>query len=113
TGIIASSLAENSPLWMNARTDIRLFTAAERAADRVFRDSSKDFFPTATASFDPQFVTPSGAFTPSRTWRLTLFFSQPVFDGGQRTGLKVFRQAAAEASKLALTSVQIQARSEV
>lgn len=99
--------------WMAARPDIRLFAASERAADRVWRDSFKDFFPTATASFDPQGVTPAGAFAPSRTWRFTVSFSQPVFDGGQRGGLRRFREATAQASKLALASTEIQARSEV
>ena len=99
--------------WMTARTDVRLQTAAQRATDRVWRDSFKDFFPTATASFDPQGVTPAGAFAPSRTWRFTVSFSQPVFDGGQRGGLRRFREATAQASKLALASTEIQARSEV
>jgi outer membrane protein len=99
--------------WMAARPDVRLFAASERAAQRVWRDSFKDFFPTGTASFDPQNVAPAGAFAPSRTWRFTIVFSQPVFDGGQRRGLRRFREATASASRLALTSVQIQARSEV
>ena len=103
----------DEPAWMAARTDVRLFAATERAADRVWRDSFKDFFPTATASFDPQNITPSGLFQPSRTWRFTISLSQPIFDGGQRRGQARFRQATAEALKLALTSVQIQARSEV
>ena len=32
--------------WMSLRPDLRLFAAQERAADRVWRDSSKDWFPT-------------------------------------------------------------------
>jgi outer membrane protein TolC len=99
--------------WMGARTDLRLQTATQRAFERVWKDSSKDYFPTAIASFDPQGVTPSGVFTPSRTWRFTVSFSQPIFDGGQRRGLRRFREAAARASELALASTQIQARSEV
>ena len=39
--------------WMALRPDVRLFTAEERAADRVWRDSSKDWFPTGVLSFDP------------------------------------------------------------
>jgi outer membrane protein len=99
--------------WQAARPDLRFLTAAERAADRVWRDSVKDFFPTGIASFDPQSVNPAGAFAPSNTWRFTVVFSQPVFDGGQRRGLRRFREAAAQASRLVLTSAQIQARSEV
>ena len=103
----------DEPTWMGARTDVRLQTATQRAFDRVFRDSSKDYFPTGIASFDPQVVTPAGAFAPSRSWRFSVSFSQPIFDGGQRRGLRQFREAAARASQFALTSTQIQARSEV
>lgn len=105
--------AVDEPAWMAARPDVRLLTATERAAERVWRDSFKDFFPTGTVFFDPQAVTPAGAFSRSRSWRFTVSFSQPVFDGGQRRGLSRFRQAAAEASRLALSELQIQARSEV
>jgi outer membrane protein len=103
----------DEPTWMAARPDLRLFTAAERAAERVSRDSFKDYFPTVNASFDPQAVTPSGLFQPSRTWRLSFFASQPIFDAGQRRGLARARAAAVESSRFELASLQIQARSEV
>ena len=103
----------DEPAWMGARTDVRLQTATQRAFERVFRDSSKDWFPTGIASFDPQSLTPAGAFVASRSWRFSVSFSQPIFDGGQRRGLRQFREAAARASEFALTSTQIQARSEV
>ena len=99
--------------WMAARPDIRLFAATERAADRVWRDSSKDFFPTGAISFDPQALAPAGAFNSARSWRFVVSFSQPIFDGGQRRGLKRFREAAFNASRLALQGLQIQVRSEV
>ena len=103
----------DEPTWMGARTDVRLQTATQRAFERVFRDSSKDWFPTGIASFDPQSLTPAGAFAASRSWRFSISFSQPIYDGGQRRGLRQFREAAARASEFALTSTQIQARSEV
>ena len=99
--------------WLGMRTDIRLFTADVHAAERVLSDSSKDYYPTATASFVPQAITPAGAFTPSRTWRLLVSASFPVFDGGDRRALKQLRQAALETSKLSLTAAELQARSEV
>ncbi len=103
----------DEPTWMAARSDLQLFTATERAADRTWRDSFKDYFPTVFASFDPQAVTPSGLFQPSRTWRLTFSASQPIFDAGQRKGVARVREAAATSSRLQLTSAQIQARAEV
>jgi outer membrane protein len=99
--------------WMALRPDIRLFTASERAADRVWRDSSKDWFPTGIASFDPQALVPASIFSSARSWRFVVSFSQPVFDGGLRKGQRRFREAELNVSRLALTGLQIQARSEV
>jgi outer membrane protein TolC len=101
----------DEPTWMAARPDIRLFTAEERAAGRVWRDSSKDWFPTGIALFDPQSLVPSSIF--STSWRFTLTFTQPLFDGGLRRGQRRFREADYNASRIALTEQQLQARSEV
>src|SRR6185295_13484343 len=95
------------------RTDVKLLTASQRAADRVLKDSSKDWLPSVSASFDPQAVTPSGAFSPSASWRFSVTASQPIFDGGRRRALVRLREAALESSKQSLISVQIRARSEV
>jgi outer membrane protein TolC len=99
--------------WMALRPDLRLFTAQERAADRVWRDSSKDWFPTAVASFDPQALVPASIFTSARSWRLVLNFSQPIFDSGQRRAVRRLRETDLNVSRLALTGLQISARSEV
>ncbi|HEY0285266.1 MAG TPA: TolC family protein [Vicinamibacterales bacterium] len=99
--------------WMAVRPDLRLFAAEERAADRVWRDSSKDWFPTAIATFEPQALVPASIFSSARSWRFVVNFSQPVFDGGLRRGQKRSREADFNASRLALQGLQIQARSEV
>jgi outer membrane protein TolC len=99
--------------WMALRPDVQLFTAEQRAADRVWRDSSKDWFPTAIASFNPQALVPASIFTTARSWRFTVDFVQPIFDSGQRRGVKRVREANRNVAALALTSLQIQARSEV
>ncbi|HEV3215182.1 MAG TPA: TolC family protein [Vicinamibacterales bacterium] len=108
----ATAVADETS-WMATRTDVRLSTATERAFERVWHDSRKDYYPNVTAAFDPQALAPSGAFAPSRSWRFTVSLSQPIFDSGQRSGLAKVREAAAKTSQFALTSVQIQARSEV
>ena len=64
-------------------------------------------------NFGPQLLTPSGIFQPSRTWALSVQLSQPIFEGGQRRGLRRQREAIFEASTLSLEQVQIEARSEV
>jgi outer membrane protein TolC len=101
------------PDWMAARPDIRLLSAEQRAADRVVRDSSKDWWPTAAVSFDPQYLTPAGLFQPSRTWRLTFLVNQPIYDGGERRGVRRQREADLEAAAKLLERGQIQARAEV
>jgi outer membrane protein TolC len=99
--------------WMALRPDLRLFTAQERAADRVWRDSSKDWFPTGVASFDPQALVPASIFTSARSWRLVVNFSQPIFDSGQRRAIKRLRETDLNVARLAVTGLQISARSEV
>ena len=39
-----------------SRTDYRLFSAERDLSERIVRDSSKDWWPTANVSFDPQYV---------------------------------------------------------
>ena len=99
--------------WMALRPDLRLFIAEERAADRVWRDSSKDWFPTATALFDPQALVPASIFSSARSWRFAVNFSQPMFDGGLRRGQRRFREANVNTARLAVQGLQIRARSEV
>jgi HAE1 family hydrophobic/amphiphilic exporter-1 len=98
--------------WMSNRPDVQLFTAESHAAERVVKDSSKDWWPAGGVSFDPQLLTPSGIFQPSRTWRLTLALSQPIYSGGVQAAQRREREAAFRESTLSLERVQIQARSE-
>jgi outer membrane protein len=99
--------------WLRDRTDVRWFSAQVEAAERVFRDSRKDWIPTGAVSFEPQYVNPSGLFQPSRTWRGVLQFSVPVFDGGQRRAMARQREVAVEAAGLVLTDVELRARADL
>jgi outer membrane protein TolC len=87
--------------------------AVQRAAERAVRDSLRDWWPTVTASFDPAYVTPAGLFQPSRTWRLTVAVSQPIFDGGQRAATRRLREVTLDQSRVSLSALEIRARSEV
>jgi outer membrane protein TolC len=98
--------------WMSNRPDVQLFTAEARAAERVVKDSSKDWWPSGGVSFDPQLLSPSGIFQPSRTWRLTFALSQPIYTGGEQAAQKHEREALLRESTLSLERLQIQARSE-
>lgn len=100
-------------VWMTARPDFKTQGTIIRAAERVVRDSWKDVGPSATLSFDPQYVVPAGIFQPSRSWRFTASFVQPIFQGGLERAVRRQRQTSLMDARLALTQLQIQARSEV
>ena len=80
------------------RADIQLFGANVTAADRVVRDSWKDWVPNATASLQPQWIHPAGLFAPSRTWQAVIGVDIPLFDGGERRAVKRQREIALDTS---------------
>jgi outer membrane protein TolC len=105
--------AINEQEWAQARADVRVQQATQAAAERVAHDSWRDWVGTTAISFDPQYVAPRGLFQPSKTWRLTATFTQPLFEGGQRRVARQLRELQVEQTKIALSNVMLQARSEV
>jgi outer membrane protein TolC len=99
--------------WLTERADVQLGAAQITAAERVLRDSWRDWVPTATAAFEPQLVTPSGLFQPSRTWRGFVAFSVPIFDAGVRKATKQLRAVAVDTARIQLTDVELRARAEL
>jgi len=99
--------------WMALRPDIQFQQAVISAAERVVSDSWKDYLPTANADFQPLYVTPSGLFQPSGTWRLAITLNELFYDGGARKAAAKLRGVTLDQSRIQLTDVQIQARSEV
>jgi outer membrane protein TolC len=97
---------------MQARTDVRLQTATEQAAERLLHDAWRAKVGTGTAAFNPQHIAPAGLFQAANTWRITISFNQPIFD---RTlvGFRRARQLAVEQAAIGLSSIELQARSEV
>lgn len=96
-----------------SRPDVQLQASVRRAAERVVKDSWKDVWPQVTASFAPQYITPSGLFQPSRTWRFLVNFSQPLYQGGLQRAAHHIRQIAVDRETFGLTAVELRARSEV
>jgi outer membrane protein TolC len=96
-----------------ARTDLRLFAAEQQAAERVLRDSSKDKYPFFEAAFQPSSTYPAQFFLPQNSWRLLTQMSVPLFDSGQRRGVKFERQAAVDISRATFTRALTTAQSEV
>lgn len=103
----------SGPGWLTQRTDIRLFSAEVNAADRVVRDSWKDWVPDGTVAFQPQYLTPSGLFQPARTWATVFQFAVPIYDGGERRSVKRQREAALESARIQLSDRELRARSEL
>jgi outer membrane protein TolC len=101
------------PDMIQNRTDLRLFSAQAQLADRVLRDSSKDRYPYLEGIFQPQSTYPSQFFAPANTARFLLQMSLPLFDSGQRSGMRAERQAALNISQANLAAATTQARSEV
>jgi outer membrane protein len=99
--------------WLGTRADIQLFSAQVDAADRVARDSWKDWVPTATAAFEPQLLAPASVFQPARTWRGFVAVSIPVFDGGSRRAIARERAVLLDTARIQLTDVQLRARADL
>ena len=99
--------------WLPQRADVQLITAQINAADRVYRDSWRDWVPSATAAFEPQALAPAGLFAPSRSWRALVFVDVPLFDAGNRRIAKREREIAVETSRIQLTDVELRARAEL
>ncbi|MGE0814857.1 MAG: TolC family protein [Vicinamibacterales bacterium] len=99
--------------WLTDRTDIRLFDARVDAAGRVVADSWRDWVPSVRGAFEPQYVTPSGLFQPSGTWRAVVTTTVPLFDSGQRRAVKARRQADLDLLRVDRRDAELRARSEV
>jgi outer membrane protein len=95
------------------RTDLKLFSAEQQAAERVVGDSSKDRWPSLDAVFLPQSTYPSQFFSTANSWRFLLQMNVPLVDSGQRASLKVQRQAALEVARANFAGAVTQASSQV
>jgi len=112
----AEDVAVNAPVapaTLGQRSDIRLLTARQEAAERVVNLSWRDYLPSVTAAFSPQVLAPSGLFANSRSWRATILFSVPLLDSGLRRGEKREREALLDTVKFQRAGVERQATSEV
>jgi outer membrane protein TolC len=95
------------------RTDLKLFATQRQAAERVLGDSRKDRLPYFEAVFQPSTTYPAQFFLPQNSWQLLTQLTVPIFDSGQRHGLRLERQAAVDESRATYTRAETQARSEV
>jgi len=98
--------------WWAARTDIRLFDARIDAQTRVVTDSRRDWIPSVTASFRPQYITPAGLFAPAATWTALLSANIPLWDSGQRAAVTARRRADLELFKVDRRDLEVSVKSE-
>jgi outer membrane protein TolC len=110
--IAPAATPADADTWLAQRPDVRLLAAQVQAADRVARDTWKDWLPTATAAFSPQYVTPAGFFEPANTWRAFVQVQVPIYDATLSAN-KRLRIAERDIAQLRLDAVKVQARSEV
>ncbi|HZP48650.1 MAG TPA: TolC family protein [Vicinamibacterales bacterium] len=95
------------------RTDLKLFAAEQSAAERVVRDSRRDWWPTVDAVFVPQTTYPSPFFVPANSWQFQLRANVPMVDSGSRAGTRMQREAAAAQARETLAGATLQAGSQV
>jgi outer membrane protein TolC len=86
--------------WLSRRTDIRFADAEVAAAERVRKDSWKDWVPTGIASFQPQFVAPAADFQDSSGFTALVQFAIPIWDGGQRRSVAKQRDVDLEFTRI-------------
>lgn len=98
---------------VSSRTDLRLLAAERETAERVLRDTWKDWLPDIVASFEPLHLDPPGAFQDPNTWRAAVMARFSLDVGRERAADRLFRKAALESAKLDLEQAELRARSEV
>jgi outer membrane protein TolC len=95
------------------RTDLKLFSAQQESAERIARDTTKEWYPTVDAVFQPSTTYPSQFFLPQNSWRFLLQANIPILDSGLRSGLRTQRQADTEEIKASLTGAITEANAQV
>ena len=77
------------------------------------RDSYADYLPILSGVVQPFYQNPSSLTLPTTGWQAQLLLSLPLYDGGNRYGLKHERDALHDQAKTRLDAALRQARSEV
>lgn len=103
--------ADGDESWLDRRADLRRLAAQVDAAERVLSDTWKDWLPEGFFTFEPEYVTPPGAFNPAKTWRAAVALSVPLYDGS-RGGTRRIREAARNTARIQLEAARLLARSE-
>lgn len=95
------------------RTDLQLSRSQVAAAERVASDAWKNDLPSVMGVVEPQILSPSGLFAPTRSWSTSIVFSMPLFDAGQRRGISRERQVLLQIARAEQGTRERQAASEI
>ncbi|HEV3141289.1 MAG TPA: TolC family protein [Vicinamibacterales bacterium] len=101
------------PKGPGLRTDLKLFAGQQQAAEHVLRDSSKDWWPTVTALFQPSTTYPPQFFLPANSWRFLLQANVPIFGSGVQSALKTQREAAVDQARATVAGATLAANAQV
>jgi outer membrane protein len=96
-----------------ARADLRLGAGRQKAAERVVSDSWKDWLPSVSGLFQPQYVHPVTLFQPQWSWRAQVVASVPIFDFGARRAKRAERDVLLSETRITFDALVRQANSEV
>jgi outer membrane protein TolC len=95
------------------RADVKFINLQIFANQRVVDDSWKDWMPTVNGVFQPVFQHPGSLVLPEHSWRALVQFGVPVFDAGERRGVKMVREANLRQSEASLNGQLREAKSEI
>jgi outer membrane protein TolC len=95
------------------RSDIVASRERAESARKSVRDSYVDYLPILTANAQPFYQNPATLTLPTTGWQAQLLLTLPIFDGGNRYGLKHERDALYDQAKTRLEAALRQARSEI
>ncbi|MDB5219103.1 MAG: outer rane efflux protein [Myxococcaceae bacterium] len=95
------------------RSDIVASKERVESARKAVRDSYAEYLPILTGVAQPFYQNPATLTTPSTGWQVQLLLTLPIYDGGNRYGLKHERDALYDEAKTRLDAALRQARSEV
>jgi outer membrane protein len=95
------------------RTDLRLAAGREKAATRVAADSWKDWLPSVSGLFVPQYANPATSTQPAWSWSFRVAATVPIFDAGFRKEKSAERSVLLKESQIAFEGLLRQANADV
>lgn len=98
---------------VSKRSDVAASRQRAEAARKAVRDSYAEYLPILAGVVQPFYQMPATLTLPTTGWQAQLVFTLPIFDGGNRYGLRHERDALYEQAKTRVEGALRSARSEV